>query len=73
MKHAKEIWRDHYGVVVEKPRVAKPTDTHCTKGHEFTPENTNWSKGRRCITCTTEYRRRHTEARRADIAAMHAA
>lgn len=75
VKDAKDLWREHYGVTIERPRVAKRTDTHCVEGHEFTPENTRFDgKGkRRCGKCSSIKRRRHEEARRADILRMYAA
>lgn len=35
--------------------------THCTNGHEFTPENTGTTHrgGRRCRACAREWQRRH--------------
>lgn len=37
----------------------KNTMSHCTKGHEFTPENTvNSARGRRCRACTAATRLR---------------
>lgn len=44
-------------------RVARRYDTHCQRGHEFTPENTIWEskgrgyRGRRCRTCKRERER----------------
>lgn len=75
VKDAKDLWRSHYGVHIEPPRIAKRADTHCVEGHEFTPENSRFdSKGKRvCRKCSSIKRRRHEEARRADILRMYAA
>jgi hypothetical protein len=47
---------------VNKDRgIASPTKTHCVHGHEFTPENTRHSQGRRnCRACD---RRRQAESK----------
>lgn len=40
--------------------------TRCSKGHEFTEENTAWYRNRRqCRTCNRDYRRQYNAARRA--------
>jgi hypothetical protein len=46
--------------------------THCSKGHEFTPENTRWNKtGRTCRTCAHDYqityRQNQKKQRRAGV------
>lgn len=44
----------------------KPIGTHCTKGHEFTPENTYETATQRfCRICKRDLRKRRTEAERA--------
>lgn len=46
-------------------RVARKFDTHCSKGHEFTPENTIWEskgrgyRGRKCRECKRARERQH--------------
>lgn len=48
---------------------ARARQTHCVRGHEFTPENitraTPSGKGRRCKTCAREHMRRQREKNRA--------
>lgn len=40
--------------------------THCSKGHEYTPENTRMKKRntRECVTCSREYQKAYDAARR---------
>jgi hypothetical protein len=52
------------GPTLVKERAARIT--HCTKGHEYTPENTYRNNGKRgCKTCNFEYARIYRERRRA--------
>ena len=59
--HAENIRRGLRGVL------APPPVTHCSRGHEYTPENTYWQKHLKvCITCrrlnNLKYKRRNIDA-----------
>lgn len=50
------------------PVAFRARQTHCKKGHEFTPENTRWVKsGRNCRECTRAYARTYYHHRRSLI------
>lgn len=57
-------------VAVNNARIFDPNATapltHCCRGHEFTPENTEFRRGRRdCLTCRSMHSRSLAERRRA--------
>lgn len=70
---------DHMEVVTNRENIlrgrttpaANARKTHCSKGHEFTAENTGRTKSgtRTCLTCVSEHRQERNEARRAASAA----
>lgn len=48
------------------PLAQKARQTHCLRGHEFTPENTYvWKTGRICRACRQEYSREYYRRRKA--------
>lgn len=46
----------------------KRSRTHCSEGHEYTPENTRMVRGaRKCVTCTRAYGREWMARKRREI------
>lgn len=56
------------------PTAQHARQTHCKRGHEFTSENTlkHSSGGRRCKTCTLEFRQSHRARANATYRAWYA-
>ena len=47
------------------PAAVNAAKTHCKRGHEFTDDNTYWSKGKRsCKTCSAAHDKAYKAARR---------
>lgn len=61
--------KDNIRDMIQKGRQHKQGfDTHCKRGHEFTPENTKRQPGgRMCRTCVRESYRRYREHNRQDL------
>lgn len=62
------------GIAAEVSRARAERQTHCLRGHEFTPENTTYGKrGRTCRSCKRELGRRHYQENREEYIARASA